>query len=182
MSKINYLLFLIITLPLLMFTSCSSDDESNEETNTFKSEIYLDNEKQDISELVSNIYYRGYDKEISLSIVSENEDKRLSYLDASFEGADFYTLKVGDDLVQKAEYVNYMLMRNKDAILYSMVKDPYDQKYKGYIGKAIVRNINTATKYLEIEFQDAIIVNSAKAERKIKGTFGYSVTIQEHKP
>lgn len=165
------------------FSSCSSDDENDNPTNSFKADFYLDGDKQDVSELISDISYDEYAKRLNVLLMSENDDKRLGQFQASFEGADFQTLKTGDNLILKSEYVNYMLMRNNDANMYTMVKDPYDQTYKNYIGKATIKNIDPSKKYIEIEFQDCIVVGgTSKAERKIKGTVGSSVTIRTHNP
>lgn len=167
-----------------LFISCSSDDDENDDnaTGSFKSNFYVGDEKQDISELISNIFYDESDKTISVLLMSENDNKKLSQFHATFEDINFNTLKVGDDLVQKANMVNYLLGINKDSKMYTMVKDPYDTAYKGYIGKAIVKNIDISKKYLEIDFQNATVVggtSSSKVEQKIKGSIGSSVDFRD---
>lgn len=166
----------MIVVAMCSFTSCGSDDDDDNDgsvTGTFKSDFYIGNEKQDISELISNIFYDENDETISVLLMSENNNKKLGQFHARFEGVDFNSLKVNDDLVQKADMTNYMLGVNGDNGMYNMVDDPYDTKYKDYIGRAIVKNIDVTKKYIEIDFQNATIVNaSSKAEQKIKGSIG----------
>ncbi|MFV0419880.1 MAG: hypothetical protein ACK5KT_14265 [Dysgonomonas sp.] len=155
--------------------SCSSDDDDDNTTSGFKSNFYIGEEKQDISELISSISYNESDKTINVLLMSENENKKLKQFHATFEDIDFNTLKVGDDLIQKADMVNYLLGVNKDSKMYTMVKDPYDTAYKGYIGKAVIKTIDVSKKYLEIDFQNATVVGGtslSKVEQKIKGSIG----------
>ena len=181
--KKNLLYLLSILTFSVLLVSCSNDDEEDNPTTSFKADFYLDGEKQDVSELISDISYDEYTKRLNVLLMSENDNKRLGLFSASFEGADFYTLKAGDNLILKSEYVNYTLKRNNDAIMYTMVKDPYDQTFKNYIGKATIKNIDQSKKYIEIEFQDCIVVGgTSKAEHKIKGTVCFSVTIRTHNP
>lgn len=177
--KKNILFILSVFVFSLSFVSCGSDDDEIDDntTNTFKSNFYIGNEKQDVSESISNISYDQSRKTINVLLISENENKKLKQFHATFEDIDFNTLKVGDDLVQKANITNYLLGVNGVNGMYNMVNDPYDNKYKDYIGKAIVKNIDLTKKYIEIDFQDATIVNaSSKAEQKIKGSVGMPIT------
>lgn len=178
--KKNILFILSVLIFSVSFVSCSSDDDEIDDntTGTFKSSFYIGDEKQDISELISSISYDESDKTINVLLMSENENKKLKQFHATFEDIDFNTLKIGDDLVQKADMVNYLLGVNKDSKMYTMVKDPYDTAYKGYIGKAIVKSIDISKKYLEIDFQNATVVggtSSSKVEQKLRGSIGSSV-------
>lgn len=182
--KNNTLLILSVLIFSVSFASCSSDDNENDDntTGTFKSNFYIGEEKQDISELISTISYDESDKTINILLMSENENKKLKQFHATFEDIDFNTLKIGDDLVQKADMVNYLLGVNKDSKMYTMVKDPYDTAYKGYIGKVIVKSIDISKKYLEIDFQNATVVggtDKSRAEQKIKGSIGSSVDFRD---
>lgn len=174
--KKNILFILSVFVLSISFTACSKDDDSDEgSTGGFKSDFYIGDEKQDISELISSISYDESDKTINVLLMSENENKKLKQFHATFEDIDFNTLKIGDDLVQKADMVNYILGVNKDSKMYSMVKDPYDTAYKSYIGKAIVKSIDISKKYIEIDFQNTTVVggtSSSKVEQKIKGSIG----------
>lgn len=174
----------MIVIAMCGFVSCGSDDDDDDGsvTGTFKSSFYIGDEKQDISELISSISYDESDKTINVLLMSENENKKLKQFHATFEDIDFNTLKIGDDLVQKADMVNYLLGVNKDSKMYTMVKDPYDTAYKGYIGKAIIKSIDISKKYLEIDFQNATVVggtSSSKVEQKIKGSIGSSVDFRD---
>ena len=178
--KKNILFILSMLVFSLSFVSCGSDDDDNDEasTGTFKSNFYVGEEKQDISELISGISYSESGKTINVILMGENENKKLKQFHATFEDIDFSTLKVGDDLVQKADMVNYLLGTNKDNGMYTMVKDPYDTNYKGYIGKAVVETIDVSKKYLEIDFQNATVVggtDKSRVEQKIKGSITSSV-------
>ena len=178
--KKNLLFILSILVLSVSFVSCSKDEDDNGgETGRFRSDFYIGNEKQDISELISNIFYDEADKTISILLMSENDNKKLQQFHARFEDVDFNSLKVGDDLVQKADMVNYMLGMNKDNKMYSMVKDPYDTNYKNYIGKAVIKAIDTSKKYIEIDFQDVTVIggaNTSKVEQKLRGSIGLSIS------
>lgn len=176
--KKNILFILSVLIFSVSFVSCSSDDDDDNTTDGFKSDFYIGDEKQDISELISNIFYDESDKTISVLLMSENDNKKLNQFHATFEDVDFNLLKVGDNLVQKADMVNYLLGLNRDSKMYNMVKDPYDTNYKNYIGKAIVKSIDISKKYLEIDFQNATVVggtSSSKVEQKLRGSIGSSV-------
>lgn len=177
--KKNIFYILSVLIFSFSFVSCSNDDDNDEGlTGTFKSSFYVGEEKQDVIELISGISYDENSKTINIILMGENENKKLKQFHASFENIDFNTLKVGDDLVQKADMVNYLLGINKDSKMYTMVKDPYDTAYKGYIGKAVIKTIDVSKKYVEIDFQNATVVggtSSSKVEQKIKGSIASSV-------
>lgn len=180
--KKNILFILSVLVFSVSFVSCGSDDDDDNTTSGFKSNFYIGEEKQDISELISNIFYDQSDKRINVLLMSENDNKKLSQFHAIFEDVDFNSLKVGDDLIEKADMVNYLLGLNKDSKMYTMVKDPYDTAYKGYIGKAIIKSIDVSKKYLEIDFQNTIVVggtSSSKVEQKIKGSIASSVEFRD---
>lgn len=182
--KKNILFILSILTFSVLFASCSSNDDENDDNTTgiFKSSFYVGEEKQDVIELISGISYDKNSKTINVILMGENENKKLKQFHASFEDIDFNTLKIDDDLVQKADMVNYLLGVNKDSRMYSMVKDPYDTNYKNYIGKAIVKSIDISKKYLEIDFQNATVVggtSSSKVEQKIKGSIASSVEFRD---
>lgn len=182
--KKNILFILSVLIFSLSFVSCGSDDDDNDDgvTGGFKSDFYIGDEKQDISELISSISYDESDKTINVLLMSENENKKLKQFHATFEDINFNTLKVGDDLVQKADMVNYLLGINKDSKMYTMVKDPYDTAYKGYIGKAVIKAIDISKKYMEIDFQNATVVggtDKSRVEQKIKGSIGSSVEFRD---
>jgi len=183
--KKNILYILSIFALSISFISCGSndDDESDDNTTgTFKSNFYIGEEKQDILESISNISYDENDKTINVLLMSENNNQKLSQFHATFEDVDFNSLKVGDDLVQKADMVNYLLGVNKDSKMYTMVKDPYETAYKGYIGKAVVKTIDVSKKYIEIDFQNATVVggtDKSRVEQKVKGSIGSSVIFRD---
>lgn len=165
------------------FVSCGSDDDDDNDgsvTGAFKSNFYIGDEKQDISELVSNIFYDEDDETISVLLISENENKKLGQFHARFEGVDFNLLKVNDDLVQKSNMTNYMLGINGISGMYNMVDDFYDDNGEAYIGKAIVKSIDISKKHIEIDFQDATIINaSSKAKQKIRGSISSFVEFRD---
>lgn len=183
--KKNYLfLMAMIVVAMCSFTSCGSDDDDNDDgaTGGFKSDFHIGDEKQDISELISSISYDESDKTINVLLMSENENKKLKQFHATFEDINFNTLKVGDDLVQKADMVNYLLGINKDSKMYTMVKDPYDTAYKGYIGKAVIKAVDISKKYMEIDFQNVTVVggtDKSRVEQKIKGSIASSVEFSD---
>ncbi len=182
--KKNILFILSMLIISTLFISCNSDDDENDDntTGSFKSNFYIGDEKQDISELISSISYDESDKTINVHLMSENENKKLKQFHATFEDIDFKALKVGDDLVQKADMINYLLGINKDSKMYTMVKDPYDTAYKGYIGKAVIKAVDISKKYMEIDFQNATVVggtDKSRVEQKIKGSIGSSVEFRD---
>ncbi len=182
--KKNILFILSILIISTLFISCSSDDDETDDntTGSFKSSFYVGDEKQDISELISSISYDDSDKTINVLLMSENENKKLKQFHATFEDIDFNTLKVGDDMVQKADMVNYLLGINKDSRMYTMVKDPYDTAYKGYIGKAVIKAIDISEKYMEVDFQNVTVVggtDKSRVEQKIKGSIASSVEFRD---
>ena len=183
--KKNILLILSVLIFSVSFVSCSSDNDEiddNNTTGTFKSSFYIGDEKQDISELISSISYDDSDKTINVLLMTENENKKLKQFHATFEDIDFNTLKVGDDMVQKADMVNYLLGINKDSKMYTMVKDPYDTAYKGYIGKAVIKAIDISEKYMEVDFQNVTVVggtDKSRVEQKIKGSIASSVEFRD---
>lgn len=122
--KKNILFTLTILVLSVSFISCSSDDDNsdNNTINKFKSNFYIGEEKQDIIEL-NAISYNENSKTINVLLIGDNDNKSLRQFHAIFEDVDFYSLKVGDDLIGKAEMVNYLLGTNKDGNVYTMVKD-----------------------------------------------------------
>lgn len=179
--KKNILSILIISM---LFMSCSSNDDENDDNTTgiFKSSFYVGEEKQDVIELISGISYDKNNKTMNVILMGENENKKLKQFHAFFEDIDFNTLKVGDDLVQKADMVNYLLGINKDSKMYTMVKDPYDTAYKGYIGKVVIKTIDVSKKYMEIDFQNATVIGGTDKSRvgqKIKGSIASSVEFRD---
>lgn len=57
----------------------------------------------------------------------------------------------------------------------------YDTNYTGYIGKVIVKNIDTSREYIEIEFQNTIVVGGSeqsRIEQKLRGSIGSLIELR----
>ena len=174
--KKNILFILSVLIFSVLFMSCSSDDDDNDDidTGSVKYEVYLNDINQKISS-ISNIEYN------TANVIGEPQLKAYLYGD---EGSQFTTLvmtfdnlkladiNVGDDLISKNGVITfYMLICDKGT--YTMGDTMTDQNgkpiYVGYIGQAIVKSFNKSNNEIDIEFKDTKVTNGKNDFISIKG-------------